>query len=203
MTTTANTSSLTLVDALWPSAGSSLLRKAVLAVAGSVLLVVCAKIQVPMYPVPMTMQTFGILIIAAAYGWPLGAITVLLYLAEGFVGLPVFAGAVAGPAYFAGTTGGYLVGFAAASGLVGFLAERGWTKGLVMTALAMVLGNVVIYAFGLAWLDILLVGIKGVAGWDLAKVIHNGMVLFLVGDVVKAALAAIVLPAAWTLIRRP
>ena len=203
MNTSAPIASLTLADALWPSQSAGLMRPAVLAVAGSLLMVVCAKIQVPMWPVPMTMQTFGILIIGAAYGWPLGIITVLLYLAEGFAGLPVFAGATAGPAYFAGTTGGYLVGFAAAAGIVGWLAERGWTRGIATTAAAMVLGNALIYVFGLAWLDVLLVMIRGVAGWDLAKVLHNGMVIFLVGDAVKAALAAVVLPAAWTLARRP
>ncbi len=208
----SNTAALTaptLIDAAWPArGGSTLVRSAILAIAGSILLALCAKIQVPMIPVPMTMQTFGVLAIGAAYGWPLGAVTVLLYLAEGFVGLPVFACANAaavcsGPAYFAGTTGGYLIGFVVAAGLVGWLCQRHqWDRVPVKAAGAMILGNLVIYAFGLIWLHTLLGSIRGVAGWTLLRTWNAGAANFLVGDLVKILLAAALLPLAWKLVQR-
>jgi biotin transport system substrate-specific component len=200
----------TLAEAAWPVASgtSSLVRSAILAIAGSILLALLAKIQVPMVPVPMTMQTFGVLAIAAAYGWPLGAVTVMLYLAEGFVGLPVFACAnpaavCGGPAYFAGTTGGYLVGFVIAAGVVGWLCQRlQWERSPVKAAAAMIVGNLVIYAFGLAWLHTLLGTIRGVAGWTLLRTWNAGAANFLVGDLVKILLAAALLPLAWKLVQR-
>jgi biotin transport system substrate-specific component len=197
----------TLIDAAWP-AQSSLMRSVILAVAGSAFLALCAKIQVPMIPVPMTMQTFGVLAIGAAYGWPLGAITVMLYLAEGFVGLPVFACAAnaavcGGPAYFAGPTGGYLVGFVVAAGVVGWLCERHhWDRKPIQAAGAMILGNLVIYAFGLAWLHTLFGTIRGVANWTFARTWAAGAANFLYGDLVKIVLAAALLPLAWTLVQR-
>ena len=112
--------SMSLAEAAWPAReNNKIVRSAVLLVAGVAFMTLCAKIQVPMWPVPMTMQTFGALVIGAAYGWPLGAVTVLGYLAAGFVGLPVFSGAaVLGPAYFLGATAGYLYGFVVAAGIV-------------------------------------------------------------------------------------
>jgi biotin transporter BioY len=126
----------TLVAALWPRAGrlgemSGLLRNLLLAVAGSLLLWAAAKVQVPFYPVPITMTTFAVLAIGMAYGWRLGAATVLLYLAEGAMGLPVFAGTPEkgiGLAYMAGPTGGYLLGYVLAAAACGWLAERGWDR---------------------------------------------------------------------------
>ena len=118
----------TLADALWsPAAGSPAVRAIVLAVIGSILLTLSAKIQVPFWPVPMTMQTFVVLVLGVAYGWRLAGATVLLYLAQGALGLPVFA-AGGGLAYMAGPTGGYLVGFLLAAVAVGWLAERGWAR---------------------------------------------------------------------------
>jgi biotin transport system substrate-specific component len=115
----------TLADALWsPAAGSTTVRAIVLAVIGSILLTISAKIQVPFWPVPMTIQTFVVLVLGVAYGWRLAGATVLLYLAQGALGLPVFA-AGGGLAYMAGPTGGYLVGFLLAALVVGWLAERG------------------------------------------------------------------------------
>ncbi len=118
-----------LVAALWPARGTSwLARNAALALAGALALALSAKVQVPFYPVPMTLQTLVVLTLSAAYGARLGAATVALYLAEGLLGLPVFASALAGPAYMAGPTGGYLAGFLAAAALIGFLAGRGWDR---------------------------------------------------------------------------
>lgn len=197
MTANADPAPATLLDAYWPGGEIAGWRRAViLALVGSGILALSAKINVPMWPVPVSMQTFAVLIIGAAYGWRLAGATVLLYLLQGIAGLPVFAQG-AGPAYFAETTGGYLVGFLIAAVLVGWLAERGWDRHPVRTAAAMVLGNIVIYAAGLAWLYVLLGSIRGVEGWGLSETISEGMTPFLVGDALKIAVAAAVLPLAW------
>jgi biotin transport system substrate-specific component len=127
-------------------------------------------------------------------GMRLGAATLMLYIAEGMVGLPVFAKLSAGPAVMAGPTGGYIVGFILAAGLVGYLAERGWDRSVLRTALAMLCGNIAIYVPGLLWLGT-------VVGWD-KPVLEWGLTPFLVGDLLKLALAAALLPAAWKLLRR-
>ena len=122
----------------WPRLRSRraplLLARAALAFVGTLVLVVSAKVEVPFYPVPMTLQTLAVLTLGALFGARLAAATVALYLGEGLIGLPVFAGAAAGPAYLAGPTGGYLVGFLLAAALVGWLAERGWTRGWLLAA---------------------------------------------------------------------
>jgi biotin transport system substrate-specific component len=184
----------TLMAALWPAGERpeiGALRAVVLAVIGSLLLTVSAKVQVPFWPVPMTMQTFAVVVIGMAYGWRLGAATVMLYLVEGATGLPVFAGTPErgiGIAYMAGPTGGYLVGFLAAAALCGWLAERGWDRRLVPALFAMLLGHAVIFVFGLGWLG---------QAIGLEKAIAVGFTPFLAGTVVKIALAAAVLWAAW------
>lgn len=185
-----------LMDAIWPvSKGSTgganaLFRNIILAVLGSALLAITAKIQVPMYPVPMTMQTFAVLLIGLAFGWRLGAATVALYLLEGTAGLPVFSKG-GGLAYFAGPTGGYLIGFFFAAAFAGWLAERGWSRPVLQTFLAMVAGTAIIYGFGVGYLSTLI---------GLEKAFFAGMVPFLIGDLVKAALAAAALPLAWKLL---
>lgn len=192
----------TLASAVWPislsdRAGRRLLRAALLALAGTALIWLSAKIQVPFYPVPMTMQTFVVLGLGMAYGWRLGAATVLLYLVEGALGLPVFAGTPEkgiGLVYMLGGTGGYLLGFLVAAAACGWLAERGWDRTAARTALAMVLGNALIYLFGLLWLGSLY-------GWD-KPILEWGLTPFLLGDLTKLALAAAVLPLAWKLVGR-
>ncbi len=190
----------TLATALWPAIhGDSFVQRAMratlLALIGSALLTVSAKIQVPFYPVPMTMQTFMVLTLGMAFGWRLGAATVLLYLAEGAMGLPVFSGTPEkgiGLAYMMGGTGGYLAGFVLASALCGLLAEHGWDRYAVTTALAMVLGNIVIYVPGLLWLGSLF-------GWD-QPILAWGLTPFVAGDLAKLALAAIAMPLVWRLV---
>ena len=183
----------TLASLAWPSHKSgALVRNVALAVLGSVLLWASAKVQIPFYPVPMTMQTFVVLAIGMAYGWRLGAATVLFYLAQGALGLPVFAGTPEkglGLAYMAGPTGGYLVGFVLAAAACGWLAERGWDRSILRTAAAMLIGNLLIYAPGLLWLGTLV-------GWD-KPVLAWGLTPFLLGDVTKLALAAALFPAVW------
>ena len=196
----------TLVAVLWPPAvpgrGAAswveeVARISFLALAGSALLAVSAKVRVPLEPVPQTMQTFVVLMIGMTYGWRLGGLTLLVYLTEGALGLPVFAGTPEkgiGIPYLLGTTGGYLVGFVLAALVVGFLAEAGWDRNLLLTAAAMLIGNIVIYVPGLLWLG-------HVAGWD-NPILQWGLTPFILFDLVKLLWAALLLPAAWRLVNR-
>ncbi|SDE42729.1 biotin transporter BioY [Rhodospira trueperi] len=199
--TTATLTHDTLAQALWPTRAnaspvSPALRALLLVLAGSALLTVSAKVQVPMWPVPMTMQTFVVLVIGAAYGWRLGAATVLLYLAEGAFGLPVFANSPErgmGLAYMMGPTGGYLAGFVVSAVALGWLAERGWDRSVVGTLGAMTLGSAIILGGGFLYLSTL---IGPEAAWT------AGVLPFLLGAALKVALAAAVLPMAWRLVNR-
>ncbi len=180
----------TLVNSLWED--RSILRNILLIVAGSALLIISAKIKIPFYPVPLSMQTFVVLMIGMVYGWKLGSATVLLYLVEGAIGLPVFSGTPErgiGIAYMVGPTGGYLLGFLFAAALVGWLAERGWGRNLVSAFGAMLLGNLLIYTLGLLWLG-------SVVGWD-KPVLAYGLTPFILGDLLKIVVATLLLPLAW------
>ncbi len=192
------TAHATLSATLWPSdSRSGAWRIPVLVLAGVALLTISAKLQIPFYPVPMTMQTFVVLVIGMAYGPRLGAATVAFYLASGASGLPVFAGTPEkgiGIAYMMGTTGGYLLGFVIAAALCGWLALRGWDRTPLTTAFAMLAGNAVIYIPGLLWLG-------AVVGWD-KPVLQWGLTPFLLGDLFKLLLAACVLPLAWKMVGR-
>ncbi|HLS87046.1 MAG TPA: biotin transporter BioY [Burkholderiales bacterium] len=185
----------TLLNALSPRLEGNALasRNVLLALAGSLALTLSAKLQIPFWPVPMTLQTFVVLVIGMAFGWRLGALTVALYLAEGALGLPVFAGTPErgiGLAYMAGPTGGYLVGFVAGAALCGFLAERGWDRSVWRTAAAMAAGHVLILALGWAWLSVLI---------GPAKAYALGVVPFYAATVAKTLLAMAALPLAWKL----
>ena len=127
------------------------MRGFALALGGSLLLAVSAEVQFP-YPVPMTVQTLVVLLIGAALGARLAAASVALYLIEGLAGLPVFAGAVAGPLYMAGPTGGFLVGFLAAAALIGFVADRRWDRSWIRLLGSLSLGHAVVFVFGFLWL---------------------------------------------------
>ena len=176
-----------IVDRIFPK---SLATNIALVFGGAALTALAAQIQIPMWPVPMTMQTFAVLLVAAALGAKRGALSLTVYLAMGAAGLPVFAGAKSLTGVL--PTAGYLVGFVAAAALVGFLASRGFTKNPFKVALSFALGSVTIYAFGVSGLMIAL-------GLDVQAAITAGVIPFLIGDAVKAALAAALLPAAWKL----
>jgi len=175
-----------LIGRIIPDEGSARwAANAALVVAGSLLLWASAKIQVPFYPVPMTLQTLAIMVIAATFGMRLGVATVLLYLVEGAFGLPVFAGTPEkgiGLAYMVGPTGGYLAGYILAVALVGWLAERGFDRNIFRLFSAMFVGDAVIFALGILWLGTLL-------GWD-KPVLAWGLYPFILGDLTKIALAA-------------
>lgn len=189
----------TLVGLLWPARSDvrlAALRAVILLAVGSALLTVSAKVQVPLPFVPMTMQTLVVLLIGATYGWRLGSATVALYLLEGALGLPVFANTppmIAGPAYFAGPTGGFLFGFLAAAFVMGVMAERGWDRSLLRVAVMMTLGHAVILLAGFGWLSVLL---------PVAKAWSVGIAPFIAATVVKTALAVALMQAAWTITRR-
>ncbi len=181
--------------AIWPE--STLIRNIVLALAGSVLLAISAKVQVQLaplslFPVPLTMQTFVVLGLGAAYGWRLAGATILLYLSEGALGLPVFAKG-GGMAYLVGPTAGYLFGFLVAAVAVGWLAERGMDRSPAKMFPAMLFGNFLIYIPGLIWL-------AGFIGME--KAVLAGLQPFIFGDLLKCALAAIVFPVAWKLVMK-
>ena len=185
-----------LMDALWAKDGMRM-RPLLLAFAGSLLLIVSAKFQVPFYPVPMTLQPLVVLLLGVVLGSRLGAATVLLYLAQGAAGLPVFAGTPekgVGLAYMVGPTGGYLLGFALAAYVTGWLAERGFDRTRLGTALAMSLGMVVIYSLGLLWLGVFV-------GYN-ANLLHLGLTPFILGDVLKIALATLSVPMLWSFLKR-
>ena len=172
----------------------SLAWKLVLVLAGSVLIALAAQVRIPLpfSPVPVTGQTFAVLLVAAALG-RLGVASVIAYLAEGAIGLPVFAGGASGLASMGGPTGGYLVGFVLAAVIVGAAAEREWDRRLATSLLVMLLGEIAIYACGIAWL----------ARFPLSVSLWQaGLIPFIPGDLFKMVLAALALPAAWRLVRR-
>ena len=189
----------TLVGLLWPSrddARFTALRAIVLMIAGTALLTISAKVQVPLPYVPLTLQTLVVLMIGASYGWRLGGATVALYLAEGAMGLPVFANTPplpAGIGYFMGPTGGFLFGFLAAAVATGYMAERGWDRSLLRVVVMMAVGHALIFAFGLAQLALAMPFAKA---WTL------GASPFVAATIIKTALAAALMQAAWSATRR-
>lgn len=185
-----------LTEAIGPSEGTALrIKQAAMVVVGIMALAIFAKIKIPMWPVPITMGTFAVLTIGAAYGPRLGFVTILGYMIIGALGFDVFAGSSAeafGLTYMMGGTGGYLVGYVLATLALGLAARAGWDRSVVMMAVAMLIGNALIYIPGLAWLGMLY-------GWD-QPIMQWGLTPFLVGDALKLGLAALLLPGLWKLI---
>ena len=185
-----------LTETFWTTEGNQVwLKRLVLVAAGVLALAIAAKIKIPMWPVPITLGTFAILTIGAAYGPRLGLGTVLAYLAVGALGFDVFAGSSAekfGLSYMMGGTGGYLVGYALAAAALGWFARQGWDRSFGKMALALLIGNVIIYVPGLLWLGQLY-------GWD-QPILAWGLWPFLIGDGLKLVLAAIAIPAVWKLV---
>jgi biotin transport system substrate-specific component len=187
----------TVLAAVLPREGTARIVANVIAVvAGSLVLWAAAKIQVPFFPVPMTLTTLAIMLIGATYGWRLGLATVALYLLEGAFGLPVFSGTPErgiGLAYMMGPTGGYLVGYLAAIFIVGWFAERGADKSAIRLFGVMLVADAVILALGYIWLASL---IGAEAAWT------GGVAPFLLGDLLKVAIAALAVPAGNRLLGR-
>lgn len=193
---------LTLSQVLWPAKDTDAarwMRAAILVSLGVVAMAIAAKVRIPMWPVPITMQTLVVLTVGAAYGAGLGMVTMLAYLAVGALGFDIFTSSSAennGLAYMKGGSGGYLVGFVLAAGVLGWLARKGWDRSIPMMALAMLIGSALIYIPGLVWLNMQ----PYAQGWSWT--IANGLTPFLIGDALKLALAALVMPALWTLYKK-
>ena len=187
-----------LIETFGATSGLGLVAKRVaLVIAGVMALAISAKIAVPMWPVPITMGTFAVLTLGAAYGPRLGLATIMAYMLVGVMGFDVFAGSSAeshGLAYMMGSTGGYLVGYVLATLALGVLARMGWDRSAGNMAGAMLIGNALIYVPGLVGLGLLYGFDKPLLAW--------GLTPFLVGDAVKLVLAAMILPAAWKLVGR-
>lgn len=193
---------MTYADVLRPADRSrALAYDAILILGGSLLVALFAQIEIPMFPVPITGQTFAVLLVGALLGSKRGALAMLLYLGMGAAGAPVLAGAAGGMDRVMGPTGGYLIGFIAAAFVVGWLAERGWDRNIHTTAAAMLIGNLIIYAFGLIWLPIALNTLFGTQ-MTFMETLQAGMIPFLIGDAIKLVLAALLLPMGWRLIGR-
>lgn len=196
--TQASTAFPTLAGTIVPASPRkvpALLQDAAIVLLGTLLLTLSAKIQIPFWPVPLTMQTAVVLMLGMALGWRLATVTLLAYFVEGALGLPVFAGTPErgiGLAYMMGPTGGYLAGFLLAAALCGFLAERGWDRSIARTALAVSLGHVLILGMGFAWLAFLM---------PVGKAYAVGVAPFYAATVLKTVLVMLALPGAWKLVR--
>jgi biotin transport system substrate-specific component len=167
-------------------------------VLGTLLITICAKINVPVWPVPVTLQGFAIAALSAAFGLRIGVATVALYLVEGAFGLPVFAGASAGLPYLMGPTGGFLFGFLVMAAIIGFAADRGASGKPLTLFVAMVAADAVLLVLGFAWL----MALAGNAGWidqnDVVGSAFRGAIQpFIVWDVLKMALAALTVTGLW------
>jgi len=184
----------TLSNRIFPNT-AEWIRSLYLIVLGSLLVAALAQIEIvlPFTPVPITGQTFGVLLIGAALGSKRGAASIILYITEGAFGLPFFAGGTNGLGILTGATAGYLVGFIGAAYAVGWLAERGLERIVRTSVIPFFVGTVIIYVCGAAWLSILF--------GSLSKAITLGVAPFLVGDVIKLIAAALALPAAWKLVK--
>jgi len=184
----------TVADVFRPrDKSSAFIYDAIVVICGSLLVALSAQLKVylPFSPVPITAQTFAVLVLGILIGSRRGALTMLAYLVEGVLGLPVFAAGI-GPSAILGPTGGFLVGFVAAAFVVGRLAEMGWDRRISTAIAAMVTGEVVLYAFGVGWLAMLT---------DVKTAVVIGLYPFIAGDVLKVIIAAAVLPGAWKLLQ--
>lgn len=174
---------------------SEIVRNITLILFGSWLVALFARIEIPLpfSPVPITGQTFAVLLVGALLGSRRGAAAMLAYITQGAAGLPFFAGGASGFSILTGATAGYLAGFIVAAYVVGLLAERGMERSFKTSIVPFLVGSVIIYAFGVAWLSIVLN--------SLPKALELGLLPFLIGDAIKLIIASVVLPAAWKFVR--
>ena len=193
----------TLLGAFQPKGDvAKLATNAAIVVLGTLLITAAAKISVPVWPIPVTLQSFAIAAIAAAFGMRMAVATVAAYLLEGALGLPVFASG-GGMLYLAGPTGGFLLGFLAQAGIIGYAADRGATGRPLMLFGAMLAATAVLYAFGFAWL----VAMAGQAAWvDQTNIVASGFAKavqpFLVWDALKMAFATLTVTGIWAALKR-
>jgi len=195
----------TLAAALWPSSANTLLRNVVLVAVGAGLMTLSAKVQVPIQPVPVTLQTLALPLIAAALGARLGAVTMLAYIALGLAGQPVFANTppqIPGPLYLLGGTGGFLVAYPFAAWIIGTVAERTGSRSLVKLFAGMVTADLLIFVCGFVWLAFFAQLADGVIGRGIGFTWEKAILPFLLPDLVKLALAAALIVAGSALAAR-
>ena len=203
-----STNDAVITEAIWQAEGQQVwIKRAVLVIVGVIALAVCAKIKFPLppSPVPINLGTFAVLTIGAAYGPRLGGVTMLAYMLVGALGFDVFVNSSAesnGWAYMTGATGGYLVGFLLATLALGLFARMGWDRKVGLMAIAMLVGNIIIYAFGVTWLNMLIgngslpfMADSFTSAWQ--QTLAWGFWPFLIGDALKIVMAAILLPILW------
>ena len=190
----------TLADRIQPLGISRFAYNAMLVIGGSLLTALCAQIAIPLWPVPITGQTFAVLLVGALLGSKRGMLAMMLYAAEGAMGLPVFAGFSGGFWHLFGPTGGYIIGFIPAAFIVGLLAERGWDRREWTTALAMTIGTLVVFAFGVPWLWAFTNFFADDSSMALNAALVAGFYPFLPGAALKIALAMVLLPLGWRLL---
>lgn len=173
---------------LWPNGG--LVRDITLVIVGSLFVALAAQVAIPLpfTPVPITGQTFAVALTGALLGSKRGALAILAYLAEGAVGLPFFAGGAGGVAVLKGATAGYLMGFVVSAFVVGWLCERGWDRRLATLALTLLIGDILIFLFGVSWLARFV---------GTGQAIEKGFIPFIPGDLIKIALATLVITGLW------
>lgn len=194
----------TLLGLYQPKSQTTRLVSAIaVAFLGSLLITMAAKINVPVWPVPVTLQSMAIAMIVGAFGFRMGVATVALYLAQGLAGIPVFAGAYAGLPYVLGPTGGFLIGFLFNAAITGWLADRGAMRNVVTGFGAMLAGNAVMFAFGFVWL----LALAGEASWidqarPVASAFQGAVQPFIVWDIVKVAFAALTVVGGWAMLNR-
>lgn len=184
------TRTLTMMDVVFPREG--LLRDVALVVGFSLITALCAQIAIWIGLIPITGQTLGVLLSGALLGSRRGALSQVVYLGWGAMGLPVFASGFSGIPYMLGPTGGFLMGFVVAAFVVGLLTEQGWDRRFWTAAAAMLVGNIVLYLFGLLWLTRFV---------PANQVLAVGLYPFIPGDLIKLVLAAVALPSGWALLR--
>lgn len=182
------------------------LKKVALVLAGSLFIAAAAKISVPMWPVPVSMQTLAILLVGFTMGSRLGAATVIVYLAQGAMGLPVFTpSTMPGLAGLMGPTGGFLIGFVGLAWLAGYAVERGLARGVVSTAMVALAASALLYVPGVLWPMALAGGLGLEAGWiarDASFYWAAFVAPFVLGDAIKAVIAALVVTGAWAALKR-
>ena len=174
-----------LINQIFPTSGTvSFIKNILLILFGSFLLAVSSKVQVPFWPVPMTMQTFVVFLISMSYGWRLSFFTLIAYILEGALGLPVFATG-AGLTYLIGPTAGYIYGMLLASLVIGFLSEKGFSHTYFKSLISLLIGSVIIFSLGVGYLGLII-------GFD--KAINFGLLPFIPSELFKIALAVAIMP---------
>ena len=171
-----------------------------LVVAGTALVAVLAQVAIPLWPVPVTGQTLAVLLVGASLGAARGAASLSLYAVLGGLGLPIYSDASGGWSVLLGPTGGYIIGFIVSAALVGWAAERSWDRGWYKPIITFIGGSLVVFAIGLPWLAVSL-GQLGLPN-DLQSVLIAGFYPFIIGGLIKAAIAAALLPALWAAAER-